>query len=297
LTASDGSGAGEGEATIAVKDPSSQLRQIAAKPVTGQVGAVGHAAPQGVNDQATRLESRGGLYAEQEARLPARAAVAGPVAVQAVPAMPESGKSPWMFLGIGGGLTAVVALALVVAMQGQNATHGQNAPAPQDDPPPVVVAQGSAAAVAPVPPPQPAPPVIVPAQPPAPVAVPGIQVRFQREPPGVRIEVDGVVQPGDVVELPAGKHTLMASLDGYEGQRKDIELPAGAPPQTFVFSLLKTSAEVPKPVPANVIDRPKPKPETAKPEHAVKPPKPPKPDKPDPPPDKPKPKPGSLLID
>jgi serine/threonine protein kinase len=290
LTASDGSGAGEGEATIAVTDPSSQLRQIAAKPVTGQVGAVGHAPPLGLNDQATRLESAAALG------LPVRAAVAGPVAVQPVPATPESGKSPWIFLGIGGGLTAVVALALVVAMQ------GQKQPAPQDEPSPPVVAQGSAAALAPapsvqpgqpLPPPQPAPPVVVPAQPPAPAAVPGIQVRFQREPPEVRIEVDGVVQPGDVVERAAGKHTLMASLGGYDAQKKDVELPAGAPPQTFVLSLQKTGGTAPKPVPVNTIERPKP-------ENVVKPAKPPKPDKPgkaDPPPDKPKPKPGGLLID
>ena len=168
---------------------------------------------------------------------------ASPPQAAAVPAA----KSPWAFLGIGGGVTAVVALAIVIVMQGgrppvaapgaSTAAGTEPAAIPAADP----AASGSVKVAAPVPaaaptpaaPPAPVPaavPVAAPVAPTAglgPIAATVVPVAVQRVPSGAKVRVDGQPLSGDATALPPGRHVITASADGYLDGSQDVEIGAG----------------------------------------------------------------------
>ena len=178
---------------------------------------------------------------------------------------PAAAKNSWAFVGIGGGVTAVVALAIVVVMQGGpapaaapgpeattagttasgTASTGTNAagdnpggthsagsvavaaPATPPGAPSTPPAGPAAAAPAPALPSPSAPPPVAPPAVPAPVPGALVPVAVQRSPTGAKVSVDGQPLVGDTTALPPGKHTITASADGYLDHSQEIEIGAG----------------------------------------------------------------------
>jgi serine/threonine-protein kinase len=143
------------------------------------------------------------------------------------PRLPRGGARPEIPLPLvlGGALAALLAVGL-----GALALRSMRQPEPEAVPAPADPAPTAAAAL----------------QEPPPVAAPTSgTLRVVSEPPGARVLLDGRARgsaPLDLAELAFGKHEVRVEQQGYEPQRRSVELDAEAPSAELRITLVRRAA-------------------------------------------------------